>query len=68
MQEERRKHPRVMLRWPIAAETEERIVHETTADMSISGACINCHSPLELGEILDLQEVHIDWREEESEK
>jgi hypothetical protein len=54
MQEERRKHPRVMLRWPIVAETEERIVYGTTADISTSGAFINCHSPLELGEILDL--------------
>jgi hypothetical protein len=43
-----------MLRWPVVAETEERIVYGTTADFSISGAFINCHSPLELGEIFDL--------------
>ena len=54
MQEERRKHPRAILRWPIVAETEERIVYGTTADISISGAFINCRSPLELGEIFDL--------------
>jgi hypothetical protein len=54
MPQERRKHPRVMLRWPIVAETEERIVHGTTANISISGAFINCHSPLELGGIFDL--------------
>ena len=54
MQEERRKHPRVMLRWPIVAETEERTVHGTTANISISGAFINCHSPLKLGEVFNL--------------
>ena len=54
MQEERRKHPRVMLRWRIVAETEERIAYGTMADISISGAFINCHSLLALGEIFDL--------------
>jgi hypothetical protein len=54
MEEERRKHPRVTLKWPIAAETEERIVYGTTADISISGAFINCHNPLDPGEIFDL--------------
>jgi hypothetical protein len=54
MEEERRKHPRVTLKWPIAAETEERIVYGTTADISSSGAFINCHNPLDPGEIFDL--------------
>jgi hypothetical protein len=54
MEEERRKHPRVTLKWPIAAEIEEQIIHGTTANISVEGAFINCHRPLDQGEIFDL--------------
>ena len=54
MEEERRKHPRVTLKWPIAAEIEEQIIHGTTANISVEGAFINCHRPLKRGEIFDL--------------
>ena len=54
MGEERRKHPRATLKWPIAAETEEQIVYGTTTNISVEGAFINCHRPLNRGEIFDL--------------
>ena len=54
MPQERRKHPRVTLKWPVAAETEKRIVYGTTADLSERGAFVSCPKPLGKGEIFDL--------------
>jgi hypothetical protein len=54
MPQERRKHPRVTLKWPVAAETEKRIVYGTTADLSERGAFVSCRKPLGKGEIFDL--------------
>jgi hypothetical protein len=54
MKEERRKHPRAKLKWPVVAEAEERIIYGTTADVGIGGAFISCRAPLELGEIFDM--------------
>ena len=54
MPQERRKHPRVTLKWPVAAETEKRIVYGTTADLSERGAFVSCPKPLGQGEIFDL--------------
>ena len=54
MPQERRKHPRVTLKWPVAAETEKRIVYGTTADLSERGAFVSCSKPLGKGEIFDL--------------
>jgi len=54
MPQERRKHPRVTLKWPVAAESEKRIVYGTTADLSERGAFVSCPKPLEQGEIFDL--------------
>ena len=55
MKEERRKHPRARLKWPVVAKTEERIIYGTTADVGIGGAFISCRVPLELGEIFDME-------------
>ena len=54
MPQERRKHPRVPLKWPVAAETEKRIVYGTTADLSERGAFVSCPKPLVKGEIFTL--------------
>ena len=54
MPQERRKHPRVTLKWPVAAESEKRIVYGTTADLSERGAFVSCPKPLGQGEIFDL--------------
>jgi hypothetical protein len=54
MPQERRKHPRVPVKWPVVAETEKRIVYGTTADLSERGAFVGCPKPLGKGEIFDL--------------
>ena len=54
MLEERRKHPRVPIKWPVVAETEKRIVYGTTADLSERGAFVSCLKPLGQGEIFEL--------------
>jgi c-di-GMP-binding flagellar brake protein YcgR len=54
MLQEKRKNPRIPVKWPVVAETKKRIIYGTTEDVSEKGAFVRCSKPLEQGEIFDL--------------
>jgi len=48
--EEKRRHPRANLRWPVTIETPEGTVRAETKDVSLGGAFILCEKPLPMKE------------------
>ena len=52
--EEKRKHPRAKIKWPIRMETALGSVDAKTRDVSLGGAFISCSKPLPVGEVFPI--------------
>jgi hypothetical protein len=52
--EEKRKHPRVDINWPVSMETSDGIVVAEVKNISLGGAFICCKEPLPLREVFRL--------------
>lgn len=48
---ERRKEPRIEVRWPVAVLAEHGTIEGETRDISVSGLAIFCDEPLRLNEL-----------------
>ena len=52
--EEKRKHPRIDIHWPVSMETSGGTMLGEVKDISIGGAFICCEKPLPVGEVFRL--------------
>jgi len=52
--EEKRKHPRAIVNWPVSMETSVGTMEGKVKDISLGGAFICCEEPLPLGEVFRL--------------
>ncbi|UCD32900.1 MAG: PilZ domain-containing protein [Desulfobacterales bacterium] len=51
---EKRKNPRVEVRWPIKVSTNEGLVEGETVNISLDGVSIYCSDPLPFNEVLSI--------------
>ena len=51
---ERRKNPRISVRWPIALSTSGATIEGETLDISIDGVSFSCDEPISLNESYDI--------------
>jgi uncharacterized protein (TIGR02266 family) len=52
--ENRRKHPRANINWPVSMETSDGTIAAVVKNISLGGAFIYCKKPLPLGEVFRL--------------
>jgi uncharacterized protein (TIGR02266 family) len=52
--EQRRKHPRANINWPVSMETSNGAIEAEVKNISLGGAFICCKKPLPIGEVFPL--------------
>lgn len=51
---ERRRHPRALIEWPVTIKTERTVMEGITLNISAGGATIQCENPQKLDEVLEM--------------
>ena len=52
--EQKRKHPRANINWPVSMETSDGAIEAEIKNISLGGAFICCKNPLPIGEVFPL--------------